>query len=125
MLDYYETDKYIFTHGFIPINTETYTYKKNWRSSSKDEFYSARWLNGMEMSMIYNIKVKNKKIVVGHFHTSYGNVRKKYPNKTYNEYKKLEFEDKNNFGIYEDDNIYAIDACTHYTKKINILVLED
>ncbi len=125
MLDFYETDKYIFTHGFIPINIEDNTYKKDWRLSTKDEFYSSRWLNGMEMSMNYNIGEKNKKIVVGHYHTSYGNIRKKYPNKSYKEYKKLEFSDVEDFRIYEDNNIYAIDACTHYTKRINILVLED
>lgn len=125
MLDYYETDKYIFTHGFIPIDKQTLRYKEGWRESTSAEFESSRWLNGIEMSMYYNIGEKDKKIVVGHFHTSYGNVRKGNKGKSYSEYKSLEFEDKNNFGIYEDDNIIAIDACTHYTKKINVLVLDE
>lgn len=125
MLDYYETDNYIFTHGFIPIDKDSYKYKYDWRLSTPDDFASSRWLNGIEMSMRYNIGEKSKKIVVGHFHTSYGNVRKLYPNKTYEEYYKLEFKDLNNFDIYEDDNIYAIDGCTHFSKRINILVVDD
>ncbi len=125
MRNYYETSNYIFTHGFIPIDNENFTYKENWRNSSEKEFELSRWLNGIDMSLNYNIGVDNKKIVVGHFHTSYGHVRKEFSNKTLKEYQSLEFKEDANFGIYEDNNIYAIDACTHLTKKINILVLED
>ena len=125
MLDYYETSNYIFTHGFIPINEEHMRYKRNWRESSKEEFERSRWLNGIEMSKYYNISGKGKRIVVGHFHTSYGHVRDEYPNIDPSLYKKLEFKENANFSIYEDNNITAIDACTHLTKKINVLIIED
>ncbi len=125
MKDYYETNKYIFTHGFIPIDKDNMTYKVDWRASSTKEFEDARWLNGIEMSLKYSIGEKDKKIVVGHFHTSYGHVRKEFESKTPKEYIELEFKENANFEIYEDINIYALDACTHYTKKINILILED
>jgi len=127
MADYYETNHYIFTHGFIPVDYGAgYSYKDNWRESSKDEFKRSRWINGMDMSMNHHIKEKDKKIVVGHFHTSYGNVRNKYGlSLSLAEYQKLEFSDLGMFSIYEDDNVIAIDACTAFTKKINVLVIED
>ena len=125
MEDYYETNNYIFTHGFIPINNQDMTYKEDWRNSSKKEFESSRWLNGIDMSLSYHIGEPNKKIVIGHFHTSFGHVRKEFLNKTNKEYRTLEFKENANFDIYKDENIYALDACTHYTKKINLLVLED
>ena len=125
MQDFYETKNYIFTHGFIPINEERMRYKRNWRDSTKEEFERSRWLNGIEMSKTYNISGKGKKIVVGHFHTSYGHVRDKYKDKSSVEYRKLEFSDDACFDIYEDSNIIALDACTALTKKINILVIDD
>ena len=101
MKDYYETNKYIFTHGFIPIEgiynpfyNENCKYKADWRNSTSDQFKEARWFNGMEMSIKYNIGEPNKKIVIGHFHASYGNVRKKLGRGLSKEkYKEYEFSD--------------------------------
>ena len=76
--------------------------------------------------MKYNINEQNKKIVVGHFHSSYGNVRKALgkglPKAKYKEY---EFSDFEYFKPYEDDNIIAIDSCVAFTKRINVIILED
>ena len=41
------------------------------------------------------------------------------------EAKMAEFAKNANFGVYEDDNIIAIDACTHYSKQMNVIVIED
>ena len=125
MKDYYETKNYVFTHGFIPIDEVEYQYKKDWRNSTKEEFASSRWKNGIQMSIDYDFKEEGKKIVIGHYHTSYGHVKRKYPNLTSFSARNYEFSEDANFGIYEDDNIIAIDACTHHSKKINVLVLED
>lgn len=133
MKDYHETNKYVFTHGFIPVSgiynpfyNENCKYKINWRDSSSQEFKESRWYNGIEMSMKYNINEQNKKIVVGHFHSSYGNVRKALgkglPKAKYKEYEFSEFE---YFKPYEDDNIIAIDSCVAFTKRINVIILED
>jgi len=133
MKDYFETEKYIFTHGFIPINgvytpyfSENCEYRPDWRNASTSEFKFSRWYNGIELSIKYNIKEPNKKIVIGHFHASYGNVRKELgkdlPKRTYDQY---EFSNFEYFKPYEDDNIIAIDSCVGYTKMINVLVLED
>ena len=130
---YYETSNYIFTHGFIPIAgiynpfyNENCKYKEDWRNSTSDQFKEARWFNGMEMSIKYNIGEPNKKIVIGHFHASYGNVRKKLGRGLSKEkYKEYEFSDLDFFKPYVDDNIIAIDSCVALTKIINILVIED
>lgn len=125
MKDFFETKNYIFTHGFIPIDEIYATYKENWRNSSSDEFAASRWTNGIQMSIDYNIGEKGKKIVIGHYHTSYGHARKEYPTLDSFALREVEFAKNANFGVYEDDNIIAIDACTHYSKKINVLILED
>lgn len=125
MKDYYETKKYIFTHAFIPIDENEFKYKKDWRDSTKDEFKSSRWKNGIQMSIDFGFNEPGKKIVIGHYHTSYGHVRKDFPNKSVFAQRDLEFSNDANFGIYEDDFIIAIDACTNFSIKMNILVVED
>ena len=122
MKDYYETPHYIFVHGWIPIGKDDYNnllYDPEWRAADPDRFESARWLNGMDMAM-HEIIEPNKIIVCGHWHTSWGNVRKENPGLSSVEYKKLA-DDKNKFYPYEDEGIIAFDACTAYTKKCNIL----
>lgn len=127
MLDYYETDHYVFTHGFIPIaHNIDLEYDLDWRNASKEEFKRSRWVNGMERSIYDNIGIEGKKIVVGHFHASYGNVRKregKFENSL--KLRKLEFENLDDMNVYEDDNVIAIDACTVLSKRVNVLVIED
>ena len=133
MKDYYETKNYIFTHGFIPVDgiynyfyNENCTYRDDWRYSSSRDFMDSRWYNGIELSIKYNIKEPNKKIVVGHFHSSYGNVRKDLgKNLPESTYKKYEFSNLDYFKPYEDENVIAIDSCVAFTKRLNVLVLED
>ena len=147
MKDYYETNNYIFTHGFIPVlRNESYDYNPHWRNSNNQEFMMARWKNGMEMSILYDIGEENKKIVIGHFHTSYGHIRKEYINKNNvdlklnknlnsdelfdklllnDELKKFEFDENASFDIYEDKNVIAIDGCTAFSNKVNVLVIND
>lgn len=124
MLDYYETDHYIFTHGYLPLNLD-YTYKADWRNASIDEFERARWHNGMNISINLKIGEPNKKIVVGHYHTYYGNIRKKYHYDDKLEYPSISFEDLSMFKPYEDDNVIGLDARTVSTQMVNILILED
>lgn len=112
MKDYFETSKYVFVHGFIPINTdEEFSYKSNWRTSCEEEFYRARWINGIEMSLKYGIGEPKKKIVMGHIY-----VKQAYT---------LKGENSNCLEIYEDEKIIALDAHTAINNVINILVIED
>ena len=125
MLDYYETKNYIFTHGFIPIDEVNNQYNNNWRDSSYKEFQDSRWTNGIEKSIKYKIGEPNKKIVIGHFHASYGNVRKDANDLPEGILKKLEFSSLDLFEPYIDERIIAIDGCTHFTKKVNVVIIED
>ena len=131
MKDYYETNYYIYTHGFIPVkqNEELdnfYEYDPAWRCANPKEFAKSRWLNGIEMSRRYKIHELPKTIVVGHFHSSYGNVRQIYgDNLTSEEYRKLEFSNQEYFKPYVTEELIALDACTIYSKLINVMVVED
>lgn len=129
MVDYYETSNYIFTHGFIPVKYDDeeakYVYDEAWRKATDKEFASSRWYNGIMMRLKEDIKEKDKTIVVGHFHASYGNVRVKFKDKTAAEYKKLEFSNNDYFYPFVTDGLIALDACTHLTKMVNVLVIED
>lgn len=112
MLDFYETKDYVFTHGFIPIdNSDGYKYNPSWRTVDRDVFYTARWINGIEMSIIKNIGEPNKKIVIGH--------------KCIKRARILKGEDESDLSIYEDNNIIALDAHTALTNHLNIFVFEE
>ena len=57
-----------------------------------------------------------KTIVFGHFHTSYA----------YSQHQGIsEFGEDAKFDIYYGKDYIGVDACTAYTGKVNILVLED
>lgn len=126
-VDYFETENYIFVHGWIPCFTEDmpawsrrnrhYKFNPGWRSSSKKEWDLARWFNGMELSELRNIVEHGKRIVCGHWHTSYGHC--------WLENKCSEFGEDADFSPYYGKNIIAIDACTAHSGKVNCLVIED
>lgn len=134
MIDYYETNNYVFIHGFIPVlmnsidsfTSTNFKYDPDWRNVSLIDFQKSRWLNGIEMSIYYHINEPNKKIVIGHKHCSYGNVindlGRGLPSAVYKSYKfvKSEYSDP-----YIDDNIIAIDAGTFTSKKVNVVVIDD
>lgn len=127
MVNYFETKNYIFCHGFIPCNGNdtkpwyqrgiTYTKRDDWRDAVNAEWKDAMWVNGMKACGVDGVYEKGKTIVVGHYHTSWG---------------RNQFEGKEEFGenadfspFYYEDKLIAIDACTAYSGKVNVLVLED
>lgn len=117
-IDYYEDDENIFVHGWIPDDS---TYD-NWRDG---DWKQARWVNGMK-AWSQGTKVEGKTIYCGHFHTSWGHsklhkVGPEWDNKysTNPEHRKAHFEP------FIDDGICAIDACTAYSHKVNVVVVEE
>lgn len=118
MRDYYETENYIFTHGWIPcmVNGEEYTKVENWRTASKGVWESARWINGMEAAH-HGILEDGKTIVCGHWHCSFGHANYEGDGG--------EFDHHPNFNPYYGKGIIALDACTPISKKINCIVIED
>ena len=112
-LDYFELQNYIFVHGWIP-HVRDYN---NLKKCSKQEWSCARWSNGMS-DWNSGWYYKNKTIVCGHWHTSYGNYR-------FHGIGSGEFTEDADFGIFKDEGIIALDASTAYTNKVNILVLDN
>lgn len=123
MVDYFETDHYIFTHGWIPCtpisigNSEKeYIPIADWRNAGKDLWNKARWINGMEAAH-GGIVEPGKTIVCGHWHCSFGHA--------HYEHDGGEFENNPNFAPYYANGIIALDACTPLSRKVNCIVIED
>lgn len=131
MVDYFETENYIFVHGWIPVKVKDglpMYYRRNrklafnpdWRYAHASEWEQARWLNGIDMALDGFIE-PNKTIVCGHWHCSYGHHLKSIKTENWIS----EFDEDACFDPFYDNGIIAIDACTAHTGKVNVLVLED
>lgn len=123
MVDYFETEHYIFVHGWIPCtpisigkDEKEYVPIADWRSASKDMWNKARWINGMEAAH-GGIVEPNKTIVCGHWHCSFGHSRYNHDGG--------EFDNNPNFAPYYANGIIAMDACTPISRKVNCIVIED
>lgn len=123
LTDYAVVDDFIFVHGWVPISDyKMYEYcenyiKENWNSAHKSEWEKARWLNGMQCWK-HGAKIKNKTIVCGHWHTSFGNYI--YHNKGSGE-----FADDSDFTPFVDRGIVALDSCVAHTGFLNCIVIEN
>ncbi len=119
MPDYYETEHYIFVHGWIPCSPQgrfRFDMFEDWRNSDQQAWASARWYNGIDAAAA-GVIVDGKTIVCGHWHSSYGHSRY--------EKKCSEFGDDADFSPYYAPGIIALDACTAHSSKVNVIVLED
>lgn len=122
-IDYYETEHYVFVHGWIPCEATGYggyatrfVYKKDWRKSDAIDWNYARWFNGMEAAR-HGVIEPDKTIVCGHWHCSYGHARIDGTS--------AEFGDGADFSPYKADGIIALDACTVRSGMVNCIVIED
>lgn len=135
-LNYFETEHYVFTHGYIPCHAiqgspkyeryKDFYRNANWRDASPEEWGYARWYNGMEFACQRNLYLPDKTVVCGHFHCSYGHAN-------------IEGEGAENgsraiytpfYGQrpYQPDAplaVIALDACTKVSGIMNCIVLED
>lgn len=123
MVNYFETEQYIFVHGWIPCRTLRYpggmTYfllDETWREASEKDWDSARWYNGMEAAK-QGVKEPGKTIICGHWHCSYGHAN-------------IQGQGEENgpfadYSPYYNEGVIAIDACTVMSRKVNCIVLEE
>lgn len=124
MLDYFETEHYIFVHGWIPCYSQKYrggerTYLKSttdFRRATPLDWSDARWYNGMAAAKC-GVLEEGKTIVCGHFRTSWGHSVIHGDGDDYGP--------NGNYSIYYNDGIIALDGCTSYSKRVNCLVIED
>ena len=124
MVDYFETEHYVFVHGWIPCYNQQYrrgesVYYKlttDWRYASPLQWNDARWYNGMAAAKCGVVDEK-KTIVCGHFRTSWGHCVIHGDGDTYGP--------NGNYKPYYNDGIIAIDGCTAFSKTVNCIVIED
>ena len=135
-LDYFETEHYVFTHGYIPCHAiqgttkympyKDFYFNANWREASEEDWENARWYNGMEFACQRNLYLRDKTVVCGHYHCSYGHANvegegaERGPRAIYTPF----------YGQrpYQPDAplaVIGLDACTVVSGFMNCLVLED
>lgn len=127
MVDYYETENYIFAHSWIPLNCgddypkyytrdREFTKMDDWRTAATNgQWEDARWGNPFEM-IEKGLLPDSKTIVFGHWHAS----------KAWADAEgRSEFRDDAKFDTFFGDGWIALDACTVHSGKVNVVVLED
>lgn len=124
MSDYFETDNYIFVHGWIPCTEyDSYghyiykPYEGDWRKADSKEWEKARWYNGMLCACDSKVLALPKTIVCGHWHCSFGHYRYGVAPEEFGKYA--------DFSPFCKDGIIAIDACTAYSGKVNCIIVTD
>lgn len=126
MVNYFETQNYIFVHSWIPaINKDGlpahytrwrwFEWNPDWRSASQKEWDDAAWGNPFDMAK-QGFNKTGKTIVFGHWSTEYQWAKDEG---------RREFDSKAKFEPYYGDGFIGLDACTAYSGKVNVIVLED
>ena len=123
MVNYFETEKHIFVHGWIACNAtgygghaSRYYYNPDWRTADYIDWDFARWYNGMEAAR-QGVIEPNKTIVCGHWNASYGHAVLEGKGKEHGE--------KADYTPYYGKGIIALDACTALSQMVNCIVIED
>ena len=133
-VNYWETNNYIFVHGFLPLQQHINfdkslacgyfvkdspdTYREDWRNATQTEWEDSTWFNWREDYQLVKdgLNQTGKYVVVGHWHTS-------------DLYKFLNGTHKFIYDcpIYKSKKykIIGLDACTAGSNKVNILVLNE
>lgn len=107
-VNYFETDKYVFVHGWLPDKAETPAERQKVSDAAWEK---SRWIKWTEK---YNgEKVLSDKILIcGHMPTFYAS---RFDSNRLNDCS----------DIFYGNGLIAIDAGTYDSKKINVLIIED
>lgn len=107
-VDYYETEHYVFVHGWLPEHSSTAQLR---RQAGSEAWKDARWVKWTER---YNGQppLPDKTLICGHMPTFYAT-------------KAVSDGTPKNAGIFFGNGLIAIDAGTYDSQEINVLVLED
>ena len=111
-IPYYELGDYIFVHGWIP-HIRDYNELKGVK---EEEWKKDAWSNGM-LEWKNGWVLPGKTIVCGHWHTSFGNYH-------YHGEGSSEFEKDSCFEPFIDKGIIALDGCTAFTHKVNVITID-
>ena len=129
--NYFELDKYIFVHSFIPvrnidcmpawyINNRRFEYFKDWRESATDlEWYESTWGCPYQMWLDGYFKEPNKVLVCGHWVVT-----------EFRQYVNNKWSDDTS--IYKYENLIGLDCgvwkykgTSQYVHPQNVLVIDD
>ncbi len=119
LVNYFETQNYIFVHSWIPIITQNGSfckYDEDWRNATDDHWDKAMWGNPFDLHML-GLNQTGKTIVFGHWHVSAGHKMLGRCND--------EFDGDAIWEPCYAEGIIGIDRCTAYTGEVNVIVLED
>lgn len=112
-VDYFETEHYCFTHGWLPTVSEgkRHFIDENWRNALKERWEKARWIKWNEMYETCD-RLKGKNLVVGHVPAFYA--------------ERFDPQRKpTDPSVFYGDGVTAIDAGTFTSGVVNVLKLED
>ena len=113
MLDFYETEHYVFVHSWIPLEIEgkTQLILENWRKADAEAWHNARFL---EWQQLYGTSamLTEKTIVCGHRPARLGHMFDP-------------FREPDNSNIFYGDGMIAIDAGTVRSGRVNVLILDE
>lgn len=117
LVNYFETQNYIFVHSWIPVSKNDYvpSYNVDWRKANQNEWDDAMWGNPFAFAE-YGFNKTGKTITFGHWHCSTGWAKAEG---------RSEFSQDAKFEPYYGDSFIAIDACTAHTGEVNVIVIED
>jgi len=128
---YHETSRAVFVHGWIPCEKEIHKNKtfyraiKDWRKADLNQWLAAAWYNGMD-AWNQGVRVDNKTVFCGHWHTSWGHARlhndgEEWPNK----YSTNPDHRRANYAPFIDNGIVALDGCTVVSHRVNCFIWEE
>ena len=126
MKAYFETQNYIFVHSWIPTISKDglpahytrgrkFEWNPDWRNASQEEWDDATWGNPFDMAW-NGLNKTGKVICFGHWHCSTGWAKSEGRN---------EFGKGAKFEPYYGCGFIGLDACTAYSGKVNVVVIED
>jgi serine/threonine protein phosphatase 1 len=113
MSDYFETENYVFTHGWLPLapGATPPRLAENWREADRDAWHEARWLKWLEIFRS-PARLPDKTIVCGHRPTRMAADVDPTRSPT-------------DSTIYRSEGMIAIDAGSIRSGRVNLLVIED
>lgn len=111
--DYFETEHYVFTHGWLPTKetVQGRIIHPNWRTLSKASWEDARWDKWIDMYETCD-RIPGKTIVCGHYPTIFASWVD--PSRG-----------SRNVDIFYGNGVIVIDAGTATTGKVNVLIIEE
>ncbi len=122
-VNYLETPRYIFTHGYIPCFAERnrydvqYRYDPDWREADHEQWSRARWYNGIEAACFHGVVEPGKTVVCGHWRSSYGHY--------YVDGQGADRGERAEHSPFYANGIIALDATTAVSRQVNCIVIED